>query len=273
MEKRTKLILCLFFFFSFGNRVSSQDIYYVTLVKGEIKRTDATKIKVGDKLESLEKLVFSKKDGRLILLHPQKGRFILEPGNTKQASSGEYLVSLMNNLLNMNYEKMKLSSRGTEDLDDLFTMDTTINDHLLFIGETKIDMDISKYRIKDTLNDFFSIRYTNASGKLLSRKLSVVNDSLLIKRTDFLFEGKEPVGQEEVRLAFTQGNGEERKITEIVSFKPIFMTLGDCKMLIKTIKDLLGNEKNKVIAEAAIQLYHNYGKPEKDKLSEIYDQL
>ncbi len=272
MGGAAKIAVCLFFSFSFTSIVLSQDIYFVTFVKGEIKRANSANIKVGDKLAFQEKVIFSKKDGRLILLHPQKGRFVVEPGHGQPEPSGEYLIYLKNNLVPSN-EKVKLSTRGDADLDEFFTVNTSISRSLLFIGESRVSLDNTKYRINDAGNDFFFLQYTPVSGKSSNNRLTVKNDSLRISNTDFLFNGREPTDSEEVKIGFIQNYSKEKKVTKISSFRPRFMGRDECKNIMKAIKASLGNNKEKVIAEAMTQLYYNFGKPDKNILNAIYDEL
>jgi hypothetical protein len=266
-----KITACLLFAFCFCKQAFSQDVYFVTFVKGDVKKAN-TKIKVGDKLLSPDKLVFSQKDGRLILLHPQKGRFIVEPGHTDPAPSGEYFVYLKNNLI-PGTERIKLSSRGDADMYEFFTANPSISKNILFIGETGISLDNTIYRINDPNNDFFFLQYTPASGKTFSNKLRVQHDSLMISRADFLFNGKEPADSEDVKLGFIQNYSAEKKVIEIVSFKPAFMSFNDCKNIMNTVKATLGNDREKVIEETMTQLYYNLGKPDKNTLGKIYDSL
>jgi hypothetical protein len=273
MGSRRKMIFFLFLVFSCTRIAFSQDTYFVTFVKGEIKRSNSTKIKVGDKLLSQEKVIFSQKDGRLILLHPQKGRFIIEPLHTQPEPTGEYFVYVQNNLI-PNNQTVKLSSRGGGgDLDEFFTVNTSISKSLLFIGDTRVSLDNSKYRIKDPGNDFFFLQYSPAAGKSSTNKLIVLHDSLQLNRSDFVFNGKAPADTEEVKLGFIQNYATEKKVTKISSFIPVFMSLEDCRNILKTIRQTLGNNRGKVIEEAMIELSYNYGKTDRDILGDIYDEL
>jgi hypothetical protein len=227
---------------------------------------------VGDKLAFQEKVIFSQKDGRLILLHPQKGRFIIEPLHTQPEPSGEYFVYLQNNLF-PNNQTVKLSSRGGGDLDEFFTTNPSVSKSLLFIGDARISLDNSEYRINDPVNDFFFLQYSPAGGKPSSNKLIVLHDSLLLNRSDFIFNGKAPADSEEVKLGFMQNYATDKKVTRINSFIPVFMSTEDCKNILRTIQLTIGKNKDKVIEEAMTELYYNYGKPDRNLLGDIYDEL
>lgn len=266
------MVCCLLLSFTWANLAFSQETYYVTLVKGEIKRANAVKIKVGDKLLYKDKVIFSRKDGRLILLHPQKGRFIIEPVNAQPEPSGEYLVYLQDNFL-PNKQTIKLSTRGDADLDEYFTTNASINSNLLLIGDIRISLDNAKYRISDPNNDFFFLQYSPVSGKSSSNRLSVQQDSLQLNRSDFIFNGRTPSDSEEVKLGFVQNYSTDKKVTKICSFNPVFMSLEDCKSMLRAIKEILGNDEEKVIDEAFTELYSQYGKPDRKVLIAVYKEL
>lgn len=273
MEKATTTgtKICLILLVSLSICITSlaQEIYFVTLVKGDIKKNNAIPVKVGDKIPFQEKLVFANKNCKMILLHPQKGRFVVEPGTIAPQASGEYLVYLKNSL-HLSNEKLKLSSRGDADLDEFFIINPSINKNLLFVGDSKIALDHSKYFIKDPVNDFFFLQYTPANGKPLNKKLTVTNDSLLISRSDFMFNGAEPAENSEVKIGFMQYYSTEKKMTRIASFTPVFMSITDCKAIITAVQQTIP-DKDKAFEEVLTQLYYNYGKPDKMSIKVLCD--
>lgn len=264
------LLLCLFLF----NITFSQEAYYVTLVKGVITRQDKARVKIGDKLHADEKLRFSSKDCRLVMLHPQKGRFVLETANVIPETTGEYLMYIKSNL-NLNSQRLQLSSRGASriNLDDYFTADESVNDKILFIGVTKIGLEPAGYILDDPLNDFFFLQHIDASGKIYRNKLKVINDTLYIFHDDFKFNGNLSVEGLTVMPAFSRYTKRGEQVTYFHSFKPVFISLSDCREIMKTVKLAAGDRKDKIINETMTQLYFNYGKPDKDALIEIYESL
>ncbi|HPH86456.1 MAG TPA: hypothetical protein PLC48_13390 [Ferruginibacter sp.] len=274
MEKATttsakvSLILFVGLFICFSSL--AQEIYFVTLVKGDIKKNNATAVKVGDKIPFQEKLVFANKNCKMILLHPQKGRFVVEPGTITPQATGEYFVYLKSSL-HLSNEKLKLSSRGDADLDEFFITNPSVNKNLLFVGDTKIALDNSKYLIKDPVNDFFFLQYTPANGKPMNKKLTVTHDSLLISRSDFMFNGAEPAENSEVKIGFMQYYSTEKKMTRIASFSPVFMSIADCKAIIAAIQQTI-SDKDKAFEEVLTQLYYNYGKPDKASMKLLSEQ-
>lgn len=273
MERRIRcvaVLACLFI-----NAIAlSQDVYYVTLVKGQVTRSNAARVKVGDKLLADEKLKFPSKECRIIMLHPQKGRFVLEATNVTPEATGEYLVYIKSNL-NLNSQRLQLSSRGASQagLDDYFTANEAINENLLLIGDVKISLEPAGYRIADPVYDYFFLQYADEKGKIFRNKLKVSNDTLYIHQNDFSFGGREPISKHKVIPAFSQHSEKGEQVTYFHSFKPVFMTSEACREIMRTVKLVVGEKKEKVISETMTQLYFNYGKPDKEALLEIYESL
>ena len=275
MERRTTGIITLvILIFLSGSRLQAQETYYVTFVKGNVKKGDNVKIKTGDKLLFQEKVIFATKDDKLVLLNPQKGRFIVQPEQNTEKVAGEYMLYLKYSM-HLSNEKIKLSSRGDNDvvLEQYFTANPAINKNILFIGDTKISLVNAAYKIKDPASEFFFLQYTPSGSNPLNHKLKVEHDSLLLSENDFVFEGKVITDSGEVKLGILQQVSAEKKPVKIVSFYPSYISREDCMALMNTIKQALGNDKQKVVEETFTQLYNNYGKPDISVISALYDQL
>ena len=271
MEGGKKIVAC-FLLLLFGATAFSQDVYFVTMVKGNIKRTNGTPVKVGDKFPITEKLIFPKQDNKLILLHPQKGRFLLTPGTAKSEPSGEYLVYLKNSLLPSS-ERIKLSTRGEGGPEDFFTVNSAVNRNILFIGETAISLGNTIYNISDPKNDFFFIQYSPFAGKTVSNALKVRNDSLILNRRDFYFSNEERPDSAQFMIGFNRSS-EYKKVSPIGSvFRPVFMSVEDCRAMMITIVQAIGKNKEKVLEEAMTVLCYNTGKTDKNVLVKLYDSL
>jgi hypothetical protein len=272
MEGTKKRIACFLVIFLIYSSAYAQDVYYVTFVKGDIKKSNAAKVKVGDKLLFQEPVTFSTKDCKLILLHPQKGRFVIEPGNVTKQASGVYLGYIKNNLL-PDIKKVRLSSRGKEDLQSWFTPDPAINENLLFIGDSHIFFDTTKFRITDPADDYFFLQYTTGAGKTIINKLQVKKNTLLIRPTDLLFDGAVLPAGEEIFIGFVENYSTRKAIAEIAFFKYVNMSVVECKKIMQAVKKALGKNRQKVIDETFTQLYQNYGKPDKKVLEALYDGM
>ncbi len=250
----------------------AQDQYYVTMIHGTIRKEDKSVLKVGDKLPENAKLLFANKDSRLLLLHPQKGRFVLEADKKNAASPGEFAIFLKNNL-HLQNQTLKLSSRGDVGVDDFFSGKTSDSSHLLFIGDTKFDLHNSGYQLDDPKNNFFFLQYASADGKVYSNRLVIKNDSLIINENSFLFNGTMLPANAEVKIGYIKHFDSNRELRQINSFRPAFMSAADCKKLLQTIKHTIGGSKEKILEEAYTQLIYLYGKPYIETLSSIFDQL
>lgn len=252
--------------------VEAQDLYYVTLVRGIVKKADGSVLKTGDQLPANAKLNFSDNTCRLLLLHPQKGRFIVEPKQTKSAIRGEMMIFLQDHLQFLT-QSFQLSSRGEgENLDQYFSTRTSDSIHLLFIGETRFDLHNSGYETTDSANQFFFLQYVTVNGQAINHKLSSVNDTLLIPEASFQLNGILPGGDQTWKLGYVK-NYSRRDIVQIASFKPVFITEEVCKSFLKIIRQKMGNDRNKIMEEAYQELIVLYGKPSVENLYFLIDHL
>lgn len=267
-----RLLIISFCLMLFCVIAGAQDFYYVTVIRGAVKKEDKSILKTGDKLLEDAKLIFANKDCRLLLLHPQKGRFVLEPEKISGEPKGELLLFLKNKL-HLQTQTMRLSSRGDIGVDDFFLIKNPDSANLLFIGDTKFDLRYSGYLQADTSNNFFFLQYSAADGKVYNNKLSIMHDSLNFNKSSFLFNGIMPANNRKVKIGYIKDFDHNREIKQIAAFVPIFMSAGDCQKMMGTIKQTIGGSKEKIIEEAYIQLYFLYGKPFIETLNSIFDQL
>ncbi|MDB5209715.1 MAG: hypothetical protein JWQ30_542 [Sediminibacterium sp.] len=267
---RVLVISC--FFITCLVTARAQDLYYVTVIRGTIKKEDRSVVKVGDKLPENAKLLFANKDCRLVLLHPQKGRFVLEADKKKEAPANEFALFLKNNL-HLQSETLKLSSRGEIGVDEFFSGRKSDSMPLLFIGDTKFDLRHSGYLLDDLANNFFFLQYVAVDGQVLNNKLNIVHDSLVINENSFLAGENQSPGNKNVTLAYMKHYTSNRESRQIHTFKPVFLSERDCKKLLQTIKQTIGGSKEKIIEEAYTQLMYAYGKPYIETLSSLFDQL
>ena len=265
-------LMMLFFGLSVRAQNNPNDIYFVTVIKGKVTKADKAPLKVGEKLHYRDKVIFSSKEDMVVLLHPEKGRFVVTPTvNPDDPSAG--LFAFLSDNLHLQSHRVSLSSRGDPDLEAFFSVNPAINENLLLIGETKIGIHSSDYKINNAENDFFFLQYTPAGGKPSSNKLRVINDSLVIKKEDLLFNGSYPADSIEVKLGFMKNYAADRKITKISSFKPVFMTVQECRDFLLAVKQLKKKSKEEIIEESVTELYYFYGKPDQRTVQLIYDSL
>ena len=265
-------IVVLLLFVLFTVNAVAQDVYYVTVIRGTVRKADKSLLKAGDKLEENTRLLFTDKNCRLLLLHPKKGRFVIEADPAKKQVGGEFFLFVKDNI-HLQTESIKLSSRGDIGIDDFFTTRNADSIRLLFIGDTRFDLNGSGYSGADNHNNFFFLQYTGNNGKLYNSKLPVTQDSLCISESSFLFNGTAPVTDYDIKIGYMkQYNSSNRTIKQIGTFKPVFLPDSTCKKLLLTIKKITGGDKEKTIEEAYMELLALYGKPYIEKLNALYDQ-
>lgn len=266
-------IIVLLLFLLFTVNAMAQDFYYVTVVRGTVKKADKTLLKTGDKLEGNTRLLFADKTCRLLLLHPKKGRFVIEATEQKAQVGSEFFLYVKDNI-HLQTESIRLSSRGDIGVDEFFTTRNTDGYRLLFIGNTKFDLNGSGYSGADNNNNFFFLQYTDSNGKLYNTKLLVAHDSLHINESSFLFNGEAPDSERDIKIGYIkQYNSSNREIKQIGTFRPVFLSDSACKQLLLTVKQIVGSNKEKVIEETYLELLSLYGKPYIETLNTLYDQL
>lgn len=252
--------------------VESQDLYYVTLVRGIVKRENGSVLKTGDQLVPNAKLYFSDKTCRLLLLHPKKGRFLLEAKQTNTTNRGEIILFLQNQLQFQN-QTFQLSSRGVqESFEQFFSIRTSDNARLLFIGDMRFDLHNSGYTTSDSLNKFFFLQYVSENGQAVNHKLSTFRDTLMIPAQSFQINGVLPATHPVWKLGYVK-NYALRDIQQIASFEPVLLREEACKKLIEIIMHTIGNNREKIMEEAYLQLSMMYGKPSIENLYFLIDHL
>lgn len=267
--QRIVVLLC---FVLLAAHAIAQDFYYVTVIRGTVRKADKTLLKAGDKLEDNTRLIFADKTCRLLLLHPKRGRFIIEASSQKEQADGELLLFVKGNL-HLQTKSIQLSSRGDIGIDDFFATGHSDSSRILFIGTTRFDLGGSAYAGTDNINNFFFLQYTGNDGKLHNSKLPVTQDSLYINESSFRFNGISPDPDLPVKIGYIkQYNSPNRVISQIGSFKPVFLPDSACKKLLLTLQQILGSNKDKILEEAYSELLTLYGKPYIETLSALYDQ-
>lgn len=247
---------------------NANDVYFVTVIKGRVTKADKAPLKVGEKLRYRDKVIFSGKDDMVVLLHPEKGRFVVTPAAAAEDASGGFFAFLSDNL-HLQSHRVSLSSRGEPPLIEFFTANPTINENILIIGETKRVLTQLDYPVSNPDKDFYFLQYTTPEGKAINNMLHVTKDTFSISKEDFLFNGNYPAAGTEVKLGFAA----DKNYKKIISFKPVFMTVQECKDFLLTIKNLKSKKKDDIIEEAVTELYYFYGKPDKNTVEKIYNSL
>ncbi len=230
--------------------------YKVIKVDGDIlyKKNDAPLLQ-GSSFTEGEQFLFKSQNSRAAVIKPGKGRFILKPDNSNLAFAKANLAPAMSNI----------STRAGAlinkvDLESHFSGKYVIIDKVILkIGTTEFPMNE---------NQFFYISY-KYKGENVNKKLSFINDSLIIDRKELLTIDGQPIPNPNITdmeikyLDKTQNN----KNILISTFLPVFPDLNTLKEEINMIIDSFHDKNNdQKIKEIISYINDFYGKPDKENL-------
>lgn len=249
----------------------AQVTYTVTTIKGEASR-NGVNITLNDRITSNDRITLKTKESMLILLNP-KGRYVI---SVKQGAKPNELKNiLVRETINLHAKNVRLSTRALQDyldIKDYFETNDSINTKLLIVEEAKIAANSSGVRI-DNKENFYFLQSAAGSGTAANNMLPVLNDSLVIRTGDFIFNGR-PYREEDgrVTIGLVQIISKERKVTRIVGFAPAFLTRTELRQIIRAVKSALPDAKREdMINEVYTQLYFLYGKPDKQIVESLFD--
>lgn len=267
------LFLCLNFF--------PGDVYYITFVKGTIIVEKTQKpLKVGDKISPEDKLIFKEKDAMASIVSPQKGRFNVTATKVKPNNKGEF-ISLLEASMDPVPSTKKLATRSgalvnQNDLEKYFSANDSIsNGRLLVISKSKYK--IGKEAFPQNDKNFFYIRY-NYNNESINKKLSFIDDTLLIDKTIYQIDGKDidPSALTDMKLYYYK-QGDK---AESVLITPVNVVLVDeqelrneLQVLYANLKSYHHHDKNKIRTDLEMHVLSNYGKPEKNQLDAIINNI
>jgi hypothetical protein len=245
-------ILALFFIVvSFQTTFSQEDRYFVAHLKGQIIHSATGKpLKVGDVVSSADAIVFASPEAKAIVMHTQKGRWLLDGKKATKNDSGEFL-SFVKDVLMPGATDIRLSTRGglNYDLDYRKVQDFKGffgEGRYVFIGdELKIGTDLTRFPVGATHSFVYS--YT-ANGASVKNRLGVEGSNVVFnKQKLYRARGVEinPQTVEKAELVyFNESTKEETKLT---TFQPIFV---DEKTLVLEIKSVAGFLNSNNVMEA-----------------------
>ncbi len=229
--------------------------YKVIKVDGNIlyKKND-NPLQKGNSFSEGEEFLFKTSNSRAAVISPGKGRFILKPDNTNLAYAKANLAPAMSNM----------SSRAGAlvnkvDLENYFKGKYVIID--------KVKLKISKTEFPMDDKHFFYISY-KYKAENINKKLSSVDDTLIIDRTELLTVDGKPIPNPnitDVTILYRDAN--KNISTTISSFNPVFPNVKELKEEVQMILDSFANEKkSQKINEVTSYINDFYGKPDKENL-------
>ncbi|MBK8609205.1 MAG: hypothetical protein IPL84_04485 [Chitinophagaceae bacterium] len=254
----------------------AQDTYFVTVVKGTAFKADGSAIKPGTKLLLADKVNLGSKESVLILLHPAKGRFVVSSQNAKATADNKFVI-LVKDFLELHAKNVRLSSRAIDEapvsLEAYFKTDPAINNKFLVIDTLRVKLPGRTYTNVDNKVNFFFLQLVAA--KPVNHKLLVRDKTLLITREDLVFNNtlySRSAG--ELNLGYLENYTTDKKTRLIVAIEVAFMSKEECIDIMRGIRQAMsGAPDNEILKEIYTQIYQMYGKPDEQKLIDMYNRL
>jgi hypothetical protein len=256
---------------------SAQDVYYVTIIGGEVFKQNNHKVEIGDKLLSNEKLTFTSKTAFLIVLN-EKGRYEITPYENKIAKANELITLLIKDNLKLHASNVRLSSRATGDdislesyFKPLVVTGVNISNKILIIDELKIPIKNMGYSNVDNNENFFFLQWIDTSRNGLNKKLIVRNDTLVLTKEDFTIVGKSySQGDGILALGYVSGYSTQKNVTKITEIRPVFLSREEARKIVDAIKYALPDlPQDELIKEIYTELYYIYGKPDEQLIESL----
>jgi len=272
-----KIVQYLIIFILCIAQLKGQDRYYVTYLKGNVKKLDGKVLVPGDQLLLSENILFDSGNGQLVLLNPEKGRLVISAdANKMQVNNKGNVLVVLKDYLKMNPKSFRLSARGPVGagikLSDYFTVSNPeINTHLLIIDSLVIPLNKEVYGIVDNKQKYFFLQIPD-SVELLN-KLVVKDNALTITENDLIFNSKNYTDlNEEIMLAFSDSTKIPYRIKRIAFFSPAWISKKAFLKLMNSIKNGLPNQsRDTILQEIYEQCYLIYGQLDKAEIERLYD--
>lgn len=232
-----------------------EDNYKVIKVNGSIvvKKTGKP-LSQGDTFQESTTLDFQSSDAKATVINAEKGRFILTP--KASGTSRSNLIPAINNISSRSGAIINII-----DLQNHFKGDVCVLER----GAVRI----SSKEYTQNADNFFYLEYMY-KGEKINKKMSYVQDSLVIDRTElYKVDGAQISAPDTREVTLYYRSSKENKSYTISTFNLIFP---DSDMLKTEVNIILGELKNKAntskIDEVMSYLTEFYGKPSKDNVKD-----
>lgn len=262
--KRTFLLICLFPMLA----LAQPETYFVTFLKGiVINQQTKQAIKIGDKLNATDKLIFKDPQGKLACISPGKGRFELSGQKLAADKSGELLAILKSNLLPVT-NTYHLSTRALAfegyDPKTYFTSAET-GERILLLTDKPLLINPSW---KTDPEHFFFIQYNN-NGKPVTKKIPFSEKGLLFSTGIFTDDSGNTINQKVMLCYQAKENGKVYSQV-LTSFVPVLAETAAIKEQLQLIKKYSSTtDKKKLQAELSEHIYANFGKIGSEELDAL----
>ncbi len=165
----------------------AQESYYIVHINGDVKTDQNEQLKVRDKINANDQLVFSSKDDFLVVFSNTSGRKVIRPEN-KSSESPSFVTYFVNeNIfpLKKGISTRGISSSGTNSLADLMTY---LENPIIVIQQHNVPIDKEKIGLGEmlylTVADSIMIPMTD-STLVIDRSLPAGQNKLAIVDKDY----------------------------------------------------------------------------------------
>lgn len=250
--------------------VYAQKTYYIVKISsaGKIFNTNHKLMKIGDALTDDQRLVFTSAKDLIIALN-STGTYEIAP--KAKSTVPEWMTVLVKNNIRLQAENITLGSRtiGNQiSLADYLSPRTIngekINDQILVVGTFGIPLRDMGYGIVNNKENFFFLQLVDNYQNSTNNLLEVRNDTLLLKRNDFLFNGKlYSASENTLHLGFVKDYSGARNTQMIVPLHPVFMNNEELSHIVVGIKKAYPQAShNELVQQVYARLYYLYGHPD-----------
>ncbi len=248
--------LVLLFMFAF--QVAKSEVYYVTFVKGNVKLQGAKiNLKIGDKLEDNDQLVFTDQQSKISCISPVKGRFDILGSNAKKKIQMEW-VAIIKDVLIIASSKAQLSTRALGDqINDPAKIFKSPNaDNKTFFVENEL-IRIDPTYVLDSKH-FFFLQY-EVNGKQILKKVPTNQGGIYFNASLFVDDnGKILLPEEISTVSFCYQDAGKSK--ELIKFIPVIISLPEFTEQVGILRtNLLKKNKEDINKEIFNHFLNNYG--------------
>lgn len=206
--------------------------YYVIHLNGQILNEKTKKdLRIGDKLDSKDKVKFKTDDSKAVLMNSQRGRFVIE---AKAGQTEKEMTAYLNTIIMPLKNNIQLSVRSTQvsDLKAFFG-----NENFAIIGEEMlVELDIKNYPIKS--DKMFLFRYLTQNGDTVERPIRTDRSWLAFNKNDLFRDDKFSQNQ---AVQIWYFDIYENKYDMLASFKLQFLNENELLQELSASVELLKN--------------------------------
>jgi hypothetical protein len=254
---------------------SGSDTYYVSHVKGEVRRAGAKSVlKLGEELKLTDSLKFGSPSDLVAVINPKRGRFVIKAGNNQAPVSKApgLIVLISENLIPGNETKI-MGSRfgGAEDL-------PALRNYLLLYGSENgyrfalldsFRLVLGGDLLKNQGNNFFYLQYLY-KGEEINKRLRISKQAdehfLVFDRDIFKIDGKmvEPPALTEARLFYYEAASDSsRPVSRLLISSETTSTLeAELAVLRPALREFFSGHNpsdSLVRRQLYSHIYENYG--------------